>query len=88
MESFAQHLHESHEHIRRQIAVSNDNYKYAADSHKRLHEFAIGDEVMVWVRPKRFPSRTLNKLHARRMGPYRILRLFDFNAYELNISRS
>jgi len=44
IESFAQHLYELHEHIRRQIAISNDNYTSAADSHKRLQKFAIGDE--------------------------------------------
>ena len=41
--SFAHHLHELHEHIRRQIAISNDNYKSIADSHKRSQEFAIGE---------------------------------------------
>ena len=48
-ESFAQHLHELHEHIKRQLAISNNNYKFAADSHKRLQEFVIGDKVMVRV---------------------------------------
>jgi len=54
-ESVAHHLHELHDHIKRQSAISNDNSKSAADSHKRLQEFAIGDEVMVRVRPERFP---------------------------------
>ena len=35
-ESFAQHLHELREHIKRQIAISNDNYKHVIDSHERL----------------------------------------------------
>ena len=83
-ESFAQHLHELYEHSRRQIAISNDNYKSIADSHKKLQEFATGDEVMVRMRPERFSPGTLKKLHARRMG---VLRSFGSNAYELDISR-
>ena len=63
-ESFSQYLHELYEHIIRQIATSNDNYKSVADSHKRLQEFATGDEVMVRVRPERFPLETLKKTHA------------------------
>ena len=83
--SFAQHLHELHEHIWRQIAISNDNYKSVTDSYKRLQKIAIGDEVMVRVYPKRFPPRTLKKLHARRMGPYKALKRFGSNAYKLDI---
>ena len=86
-ESFAQHLHELHEHIRRQIVISNDNYNSITDSHKRLQEFAIRDEVMIRVRPKMFPSGTLKKLHALHMGPYRVLRRFSSNGYELNMPR-
>jgi len=43
----AQHLYELHAHIRRQIAISNNNYKSIVDSHKRLQELAIRDDVMV-----------------------------------------
>ena len=73
-ESFAQHLHELHEHIKMQIAISNNNYKSTADSHKRLQEFAIGDGVMISVHSERFLLGTLKKLHARCMNPYRVLR--------------
>jgi len=50
-----------------------------------LQEFAIGDEVMVRVRPERFLLGTLKKFHARHMGPYKVLRRFGFKAYELDI---
>ena len=83
--SFGQHLYELHEYIRRQIAISNDNYKSIVNSHKRLQEFDIRDEAMVRVRPERFSPETLKKLHVQRMGPYRVLRRFDSNAYELDI---
>jgi len=58
--SFAQYLHDLHDDIRRQIAVSNVNNKSTINLHKRLQEFAVGDKVMVRVRPKRFPSGTVN----------------------------
>jgi len=70
-ESFEQRLHHLHNDISRQIAVSNDNYKSVTDLHKRLQEFAVEDEVMIRVRPERFPLRTLKKLFARRIGPSR-----------------
>jgi len=50
-----------------------------------LQEFAIRNEMMVRVRPERFPPGTLKKLHARRIGPCRVLKRFDSNAYELDI---
>ena len=84
-ESFAYYLHDLHDYIHRQIVVSNDNYKSTAYLHKRLQKFVVGDEMMVRVRPKRFPQGTLKKLHARCIGLYRVLRKFGFNAYELEI---
>jgi len=57
-------LHELDEHIRRQITISDDNYKAAADSHKRLQKFTIVDEVIIRVHPERFQLGILKKLHA------------------------
>ena len=71
--------------IRRQIAVSNDNYKVVVDLHKQLQEFTVGDEVMIRVRLEMFPLETLKKLHAQHIGPYIVLRSFGSNAYELDI---
>ena len=43
--------------------------------------------MMVRVRPERFSPGTLKKLHAQRMSPYKILRRFGYNAYELDMPR-
>ena len=43
--------------------------------------------MIVRVRPERFPPETLKKFHARHISPYRVLRRFGFNAYELEIFR-
>lgn len=84
---YAQHIHDLHTEIRRRLTISNDNYKSAADNHRKLQEFSVGDKVLVRVRPKRFPHGTVKKLHARRTDPYRVLRRVGPNAYELNIPR-
>ena len=40
---------------------------------------------MIRVRRERFLPGNLKKLHARRMSPYRVLKMFGFNAYKLDI---
>ena len=60
--SFVDHIRSLHEHIRRHIETSNARYKELADTHRRACEFQEGDYVMIRVRPKRFPSRTVKKL--------------------------
>ena len=52
---FATHMHDLHTEVRRQIALSNDNYKLAVDVHRRPLEFGEGDFVMVRICPARFP---------------------------------
>ena len=76
IESHAPHLHDFNDHNTRQMTIINYNYQSATESHKRLQELAIGDEVLIRVHPKRFPLRTLKKLHTRRRGPYKFLRRF------------
>uniref|UniRef100_A0A5B7BML6 RNA-directed DNA polymerase n=1 Tax=Davidia involucrata TaxID=16924 RepID=A0A5B7BML6_DAVIN len=92
-DSFAQHIHELHADIRRKIALSNETYKLAANVHRRKLEFNEGDYVMVRVRPERYPRNSFKKLHARAIGPFRILRKLGPNAYlidlpnDMNITR-
>ena len=56
-----------------------------ADSRKRAKEFEIGDFVMIRLRPKWFPPRTVKKLHARGAGPFRVIRRVGPNAYVLEL---
>lgn len=51
--------------------ISNQIYKSVADLnlHKRVQEFLSGDEMIIRVRPKRFPPGTVQELHTRRTCP-------------------
>lgn len=48
-EAFAQHLHELHIEINKQLEASNASYKLRADLHRRHVEFNIGDYVMIQI---------------------------------------
>ncbi|KAF2304621.1 hypothetical protein GH714_035811 [Hevea brasiliensis] len=87
-ESFAQHIHELHDEIRRKIALSNENYKHAANVHRRNKEFNVCDNAMVCICPKRFPKNSLKKLHARAIGPFFILQKIGYNAYLLDLPKN
>ncbi|KAK8942371.1 hypothetical protein KSP39_PZI009407 [Platanthera zijinensis] len=86
-DSFVEHLHELHESIRKKIATSNENYKAYADISRRERNFGVGTQVLVRIRPERFPSGTAKKLNARRMGPYTVVRRIGTNAYEIDIPK-
>ena len=64
IESFAKHVRKLHKEISKKIQLSNEEYKYKANSHKRTKEFNIGDLVMIKLRPKKFSSSIMKKLHA------------------------
>ena len=65
--------------------MSNEEYKYKANSHKRTKEFNEGDLVMIKLRPERFPPGTMKKLHARGAGPFKVIKKIGPNAYVLEL---
>ncbi|KAF7142018.1 hypothetical protein RHSIM_Rhsim06G0128700 [Rhododendron simsii] len=84
-ESFAKRIRNLHADIRRKIALSNENYKLAADVSRRNQEFNEGDYVMVRIRLERYPKHFFKKLHARAIGPHRIIRKLGPNAYLIEL---
>ena len=48
--------------------------KIHANTRRRHMEFQVRDYFMIRVRPKRFPSRIIKILHARSVGPFKILK--------------
>lgn len=67
------------------IAFSNDSYKLAVDALRKYLEFKENEYVVVCLCPKRFPKNTLKKLHARAIGPFRILKRLGSNTYLLDL---
>ena len=84
-ENFAKHVHDLHDEIRRKISISNEEYKLAANVHRRSKEFNVSEYVMVHIRPERIPKTFSKKLYARAMSPFSIIRKLESNAYLLDL---
>jgi hypothetical protein len=84
-EYFATEMQKLHSQIRGNLQNSSQEYKRRADQHHKEIQFEIGDQVLAHPRKERFPRGTHKKLKMKNIGPCRILRKFDANAYEIEL---
>ena len=70
----------------KKIKISNENYKETIDAHQSYIQFQEGDLVMVHLRLERFHPDTYQKLQAKKMGLFRLLKRLGENAYLLELT--
>lgn len=63
------------------------SYKQQADQRHRFKVFTEGDLVMVHLRKQRLPAGSHHKLQAKKIGPCRILRKINENAYVVDLPK-
>jgi hypothetical protein len=74
-----------HDRVREQLQDSSQKYKSRVDQKRREVQFEVGDEVLAHLRKERFPREMYSKLKMKNIGPFRILRKFAANAYEIEL---
>ncbi|XP_017255857.2 transposon Ty3-I Gag-Pol polyprotein isoform X1 [Daucus carota subsp. sativus] len=84
-EEMVERIKEIHEQVRDHIEASNLKYKAAADIHRRKVIFKEGDNVWAVLTKDRFLPGENHKLHDRKVGPCKILKRVNDNAYQLKL---
>ncbi|KAH7571130.1 hypothetical protein JRO89_XS05G0257200 [Xanthoceras sorbifolium] len=85
---FFRYITTLHDDVRRHIAIHTEKYAARANLKKKDVQFSVGDQVLIRLRPERFPPGSFTKLHARRAGPFPILKKLGPNAYLVDLPGS
>jgi hypothetical protein len=67
------------------VNSSYQEYKCRDDQHRKEIQFEVGYQVLAHLRKESFPRGTHSKLNMKKIGPCKILRKFDGNAYETEL---
>ena len=79
-------IHEGHKLTIKSLQEYTSKYKADADKKRHAEEFEEGDFVWAVLRKDRFPIGEYNKLAADKIGPAKIIKKINPNAYQLKLS--
>jgi hypothetical protein len=78
-------MQELHSKIREWLQNSSHEYKRIPYQHRREIQFEVVDLVLAHLRKEIFPRGTYNNMKMKKIGPCKILRKFEANAYEIEL---
>lgn len=82
---FSSYIRNVHEECKQRLTFHTNSYAVSANSKRKDRQFSEGDMVLVRLRPERFSPGSFTKLHARRAGPFKVLKKLGTNAYVIEL---
>lgn len=84
-DEFAQHIKNTLEQIKTHIEANNAKHKLGADIHRREVVFQEDDFVWAFLTKDKILTGVNVKSHDRKVGPCKIIRKINDNAYQLQL---